>query len=118
GGEFPSYQGEIVLPALINRPLVDMEQDYLGPGSPTGRVFDLDSTSVSEISSFIGVNSDTGVPTSFNDVATDVVFELNERTTAPAGDSGEISYYYSGKLQANTIVTGSGQGNRGRFWGW
>ncbi|AMO43280.1 putative short tail fiber [Cyanophage S-RIM44] len=117
GGEFPSYQGEIVLPALINRPLVDMEQDYLGPGSPTGRVFDLDSTSVSEISSFIGVNSDTGVPTSFNDVATDVVFELNERTTAPAGDSGEISYYYSGKLQANTIVTGSGQGNRVMFFG-
>jgi len=117
GGEFPDYQGEIVLPALINRPLVDMETSYLGPASPTGRVFDVDSTAVSEITPYIGVNSDTGVPTSFNDVATDVVFELNERTTAPAGDSGEISYYYSGKLQQNTIVAGSGQGNRIMFFG-
>ena len=117
GGEFPDYQGEIVLPALINRPLVDMETSYLGPASPTGRVFDVDSTAVSEITPYIGVNSDTGVPTSFNDVATDVVFELNERTTAPAGDSGEISYYYSGKLQQNTIVPGSGQGSRIMFFG-
>ena len=117
GGEFPDYQGEIVLPALINRPLVDMETAYLGPGSPTGRVFDLDSTAVAEITPYIGVNSDTGVPTSFNDVATDVVFELNERTTAPAGDSGEVSYYYSGRLQANTIIEGSGQGSRIMFFG-
>lgn len=117
GGEFPDYQGEIVLPALINRPLVDMETDYLGPASPTGRSFDVDSTAVAEITPYIGVNSDTGVPTSFNDVATDVIFELNERTTAPAGDSGEVSYYYSGRLQANTIVPGSGQGNRIMFFG-
>ena len=117
GGEFPNYQGEIVLPALINRPLVDMETAYLGPGSPTGRVFDLDSTAVAEITPYIGVNSDTGVPTSFNDVATDVVFELNERTTAPAGDDGEVSYYYSGRLQANTIIEGSGQGSRIMFFG-
>ena len=117
GGEFPDYQGEIVLPALINRPLVDMEASYLGPASPTGRVFDVDSTAVAEITPYIGVNSDTGVPTGFNDVATDVVFELNERTTAPAGDSGEISYYYNGRLQGNTIVTGSGQGSRIMFFG-
>ena len=117
GGEFPNYQGEIVLPALINRPLVDMETAYLGPASPTGRVFDVDSTAVSEITPYIGVNSDTGVPTGFNDVATDVVFELNERTTAPAGDSGEVSYYYNGRLQGNTIVTGSGQGSRIMFFG-
>ena len=117
GGEFPDYQGEIVLPALLNRPLVDMETQYLGPASPTGRAFDVDSTAVAEITPYIGVNSDTGVPTSFNDVATDVIFELNERTTAPAGDSGEVSYYYSGRLQANTIVPGSGQGNRVMFFG-
>jgi len=117
GGEFPTYQGEIVLPALINRPLVDVETDYLGPGSPTGRSFDLDSTAISEVSPYIGVNSDLGIPTSFNDVATDVVFELNERETAPAGDSGEVSYYYNGRLQGNTIIAGSGQGNRIMFFG-
>lgn len=117
GGEFPDYQGEIVLPALINRPLVDMETDYIGPASPTGRVFDVDSTAVAEVTPFIGVNSDTGVPTTFNDVATDVVFELNERTTAPAGDSGEISYYYNGRLQGNTIIAGSGTGSRIMFFG-
>lgn len=117
GGEFPDYQGEIVLPALINRPLVDMETQYIGPGSPTGRVFDVDSTAVAEITPYIGVNSDTGVPTSFNDVATDVIFELNERTTAPSGPGGDPVYYYSGKLQQNTIITGSGQGNRIMFFG-
>ena len=117
GGEFPEFTGEIILPALLNRPLVDIEAEYFGPASPTGRVFDIDATAVSEVTPYIGTNSDTGVPTTFNDVATDVVFELNERTTAPAGDSGEISYYYSGRLKGNTIIDGSGQGNKIMYFG-
>jgi hypothetical protein len=116
GGEFPNYTGEIILPAILNKPLVDMEVDYLGPASPTGRAFDLDSTAVAEVTPYIGTNTDTGVPTSFNDVATDVVFELNERTTQPI-DGGGISYYYSGKLQGNTIIQGSGEGNKIMYFG-
>lgn len=116
GGEFPNYTGEIVLPSLLNKPLVDMEVDYFGPASPTGRAFDLDTTAVSEITPYIGTNTDTGVPTSFNDVATDVVFELNERTTQPI-DGGGVAYYYSGRLQGNTIIEGSGEGNKIMYFG-
>ena len=116
GGEFPNYTGEIVLPSLLNKPLVDMETDYFGPASPTGRAFDLDTTAVSEITPYIGTNTDTGVPTSFNDVATDVVFELNERTTQPI-DGGGVAYYYSGRLQGNTVIEGSGEGNKIMYFG-
>lgn len=116
GGEFPNYTGEIVLPALLNKPLVDMETDYFGPASPTGRAFDLDTTAVSEILPYIGTNTDTGVPTSFNDVATDVVFELNERTTQPI-DGGGVAYYYSGRLQGNTVIEGSGEANKIMYFG-
>ena len=116
GGDFPNYTGEIVLPALLNKPLVDMETQYFGPASPTGREFDLDTTAVAEITPYIGTNTDTGVPTSFNDVATDVIFELNERTTTPI-DGGGVAYYYSGRLSGNTVIEGSGEANKIMYFG-
>lgn len=116
-GQFPNYQGEIVLPALINRPLVDQESDYFGPASPTGRLFDQQADAISEVVPYIGVNTDTGVPTSFNDVATDVVFELAERNFTSGGDSSNLSYFYSGKLTGNTIIPGSGTGTKIVYFG-
>lgn len=116
-GQFPNYQGEVVLPALINRPLVDQEIDYYGPATPTGRAFDQQADAISEVVPYIGVNSDVGVPTSFNDVATDVVFELNEREFTSGGDSGTLSYFYSGKLTGNTIIAGSGTGSKIVYFG-
>jgi hypothetical protein len=116
GGEFPNYAGEIVLPNLLNRPLVDVQEDYFGPGTPTGRAFDQESDAFTQITPYIGANSDTGVPTSFNDVATDVVFELNERNTTP-GSGGGVDYYYGGKLQGNIVIPGSGEGSKVMFFG-
>jgi len=116
-GQFPNYQGEVVLPALINRPLVDQEIDYYGPATPTGRAFDQQADAIAEVVPYIGVNSDVGVPTSFNDVATDVIFELNERTFTSGGDSGTLSYFYTGKLSGNTIIAGSGTGSKIVYFG-
>ena len=116
-GQFPNYLGEIVLPALINRPLVDQEINYFGPATPTQRAFDQQADAISEVVPYIGVNTDVGVPTSFNDVATDVVFELNERTFTSGGDSGSLCYFYSGKLSGNTIVEGSGQFSKICYFG-
>ena len=129
GGEFPNYTGEIVLPNLINKPIVDMEINYFGTGGSSALEKDAandaslrditpftDPVTIAEVVPYIGANADSGVPTTFNDVATDVIFELNERTTFDAG-GGEVGYYYTGKVQGNTISEGSGEGNKVIFFG-
>ena len=118
-GEFPNYIGEIVLPNLLNKPIVDLETNYFGSGSvlPAANMPAFhDPVTVAEVVPYIGANADSGVPQTFNDVTTDVVFELNERTTFPTG-GGEVGYYYSGTLAGNTLVSGSGEGSKIMFFG-
>jgi hypothetical protein len=95
GGAFPNYAGSITLPLLNNKTLMDIEPSYFGsgPGS-TGSAIEADPTSGTQITPLIGSNTDNGIRTVFNDVTTDVVFTLNER-------SG-----FAGKLSGNTILGG------------
>ena len=94
-GSFPNYTGNIVLPLLANKNLLDIETSYFGIGG-TESPADLDAGAISAISPLIGANSDTGVKTIYNDITTDVVFTLNDR-------SG-----YSGKATGNVISGGEG----------
>ena len=94
-GSFPNYTGGIVLPALNNKNLIDIEPEYFGPGG-TGTPEDLDPSAGSAISPLIGANIDTGVKTIYNDITTDVIFTLNDR-------SG-----YSGRASGNIISGGDG----------
>lgn len=94
-GSFPDYTGNIVLPNLANKNLIDIESSYFGPGG-TGNSEDLNPGSSSAISPLIGPNTDNGVKTVYNDITTDVVFTLNDR-------SG-----YSGRARGNTISGGEG----------
>jgi len=119
GGEFPNYAGEIVLPSLLNKPIVDLETNYFGSGSvlPAANMPAFhDPVTIAEVVPYIGANTDTGVPQTFNDVTTDVVFELNERTSFPAG-GGELGFYYSGTLSGNTLVSGSGEAAKIMYFG-
>lgn len=119
GGEFPNYAGEIVLPSLLNKPIVDLETNYFGSGSvlPAANMPAFhDPVTIAEILPYIGANADTGVPQTFNDVLTDVKFELNERISFPAG-GGELGYYYSGTIAGNTVVEGSGQASKIMYFG-
>lgn len=111
GGTFPNYSGEIVLPALINKPLCDIEGTYFGTGN-TGLPHDEDPFAFNEVSPYIGPNTDNGVPTTFNDVATDVIFTLNERQQTQNGN-----YYYAGKISGNTVVPGTGEGSKQVYFG-
>lgn len=116
GGQFPSYEGDIFLPALTNKPLVDIETSYFGSGSgATGHPQDTPALAQSEITPFIGLNSDNGFSSTINNVVTDVVFDLQERTF-PAGDDVTNSYYF-GKVRGNTVVEGSGEAARTVFFG-
>jgi hypothetical protein len=94
-GSFPNYAGNIVLPNLINKTLIDIETSYFGSGG-TGETQDLDPKAATAVTPLIGANTDNGVKTIYNDITTDVVFTLNDR-------SG-----YSGKASGNTIGGGEG----------
>ena len=94
-GSFPNYNGNIVLPNLSNKNLIDIEPSYFGP-TGTGNTVDLDPGSASAISPLIGSNTDNGIKTIYNDITTDVIFTLNDR-------SG-----YSGRASGNTISGGEG----------
>ena len=88
GGGFPAYSGQFVLPNLIEgRVLMDIEGDHFDPILGTGKPIDTDPDARLLIEPFISSNIDNGVPSVFNDVRTDVVFELNDRN----GYSGNIS---------------------------
>lgn len=95
GGAFPNYAGSITLPLLNNKALMDIEPSYFGSGSgSTGSAIEADPTAGAQITPLIGSNTDNGIRTIFNDVTTDVIFTLNER-------SG-----FAGKLSGNTIFGG------------
>lgn len=96
GGAFPAYTGNFVLPNLVDgRILMDIEQSYF---QATGRIdpIDQDADAGNLVGPYIGENIDNGVPEVFNDVSTDVVFTLNDRTG------------YTGKISGNTIIDGQG----------
>jgi hypothetical protein len=95
-GSFPAYLGSIVLPNLSNKNLLDMEQSYFGP-TGTGSSVDSDPGAVTVISPLIGTNTDNGIKTIYNDITTDVIFTLNDR-------SG-----YSGKATGNILSGGDGE---------
>jgi len=95
GGAFPNYGGSITLPLLNNKTLMDIEPSYFGSGSgSTGSAIEADPPAGTQITPLIGSNTDNGIKTVFNDVTTDVVFTLNER-------SG-----FAGKISGNTILGG------------
>jgi hypothetical protein len=95
GGAFPNYAGSIKLPALNNKTLLDIETSYFGAGAgTTGSSIDADPTASSQITPLIGENTDNGIRTIYNDVTTDVIFTLNERTG------------FLGKVSGNTISGG------------
>jgi hypothetical protein len=96
GGSFPNYSGEFVLPDLNNRMLMDIEEEYFGEvdNGGTGKDIDIDVDARSIISPYIGDNIDNGIPVVYNNVYTDVVFTLNDRTG------------YSGRIRGNTIIPG------------
>lgn len=104
GGQFPSYEGDIGLPALTGKPLLDVETSYFGV-SGTGHPQDTPALAQSEITPFIGANSDNGFSSTINNVVTDVKFVLDNNQT------------YAGKLRGNTVVQGSGEASRTMFFG-
>ena len=95
GGGFPAYTGNFTLPNLVNgKMLMDIEQSYFGT-LPDVRDNDPDAGNI--ISPYIGPNTDNGINAAWNNVNTDVIFSLNERTG------------YSGNIAGNTIIDGEGE---------
>jgi len=94
-GSFPNYTGNIVLPNLANKNLIDIESSYFGP-SGIGNAIDSDAKATTTMSPLIGENTDTGIKTVYNDVTTDVVFSLNDRVG------------FTGKASGNAISGGEG----------
>lgn len=113
-GVFPNYTGNIVLPSILNRPLCDIETSYFGSSSPIEVDADAhkDNIAAAEVTPYIGPNTDNGINTTWNDIATDVIFTLNERNQTPDGNP-----YYSGRLRGNTIADGSAQGSKIMYFG-
>ena len=95
GGAFPAYTGNFTLPDLVSgKMLMDIEQSYFGT-LPDSRDNDPDAGNI--ISPYIGPNTDNGINAAWNNVNTDVIFSLNERTG------------YSGNIAGNTIIDGEGE---------
>jgi len=95
GGGFPAYTGNFTLPDLVGgKMLMDIEQSYFGSLTASR---DNDPDAGNLISPYIGQNTDNGVNAAWNNVYTDVVFTLNERTG------------YSGNIRGNSIIDGEGE---------
>lgn len=95
GGAFPAYTGNFTLPDLVSgKMLMDIEQSYFGT-LPDSRDNDADAGNI--ISPYIGPNTDNGINAAWNNVNTDVIWSLNER-------SG-----YSGNIAGNSIIDGEGE---------
>jgi len=101
GGAFPNYQGDFLLPNLNGngRHLMDIEEEYFDivAQGGTGKAIDTDPDARNIIAPYIGVNTDSAVPTVFTDVRTDVVFTLNDRLD------------YSGNISGNQVIDGVGE---------
>lgn len=95
-GSFPAYTGNIVLPNLNGKALMDLETSHFASkvAGGTGRPADTSGEAYNIINPLIGTNTDNSIPTIFNDVTTDVIFSLNDRTG------------YGGNIKGATIVPG------------
>jgi hypothetical protein len=99
GGAFPAYTGQFKLPDLLSgRSLMDIEGAYFSAGG-TGNAIDLDPDARGLIEPYIGSNSDLGVQQVYNDVITNVDFEI------PSSQRDG----YAGSISGNTIVPGEGE---------
>jgi len=95
---FPNYAGNIKLPNLNGKILMDVETSYftnVGSGG-TGRAADIDPDALLLLSPLIGTNEDAGVTTIFTDVYVDLVFNINDNDRTG----------YQGKIKGNTLVNG------------
>lgn len=95
---FPNYGGNIKLPNLNGKTLMDIETSYFAPRSSggTGRAADTDVQALTLLSPLIGTNEDAGVTTIFTDVYVDLVFDIpdDDRTG------------YVGRIKGNTLING------------
>jgi len=99
-GTFPAYTGQIKLPDLNDKTLMDIESSYFGGSAP--RVIDQSTTAANLITPIVGQESDNigrGISNVFNDKYTDIIFDLS-----PTDRLG-----YSGKIKGNTIIPGEAE---------
>lgn len=97
---FPNYAGNIKLPNLNGKMLMDVETSYFateGAGG-TGRDADVDPQALLLLSPLIGTNEDAGVTTIFTDVYVDLVFNINQDDRTG----------YTGRIKGNTLLNGDG----------
>lgn len=97
---FPNYAGNIKMPNLNGKTLIDLETSYFADFSAggTGRAADVDAKALILMDPIIGTNEDAGVTTIFTDVFVDLVFNINNDDR-----SG-----YAGRIQGNTKIDGEG----------
>ncbi len=100
-GSFPAYTGQIKLPDLNDKTLMDIEQSYFSNTAP--RAIDRDKTgsniirdTVSNLVGLVTSNIGSGISNVFNDKYTDIIFDI------PNSDRGG----YAGKITGNTIIPG------------
>ena len=95
---FPNYGGNIKLPNLNGKTLMDIETSYFADRASggTGRAADTDVQALTLLSPLIGTNEDAGVTTIFTDVYVDLVFDIpdDDRTG------------YVGRIKGNTLING------------
>lgn len=95
---FPNYGGNIKLPNLNGKTLMDIETSYFAERAAggTGRAADTDVQALTLLSPLIGTNEDAGVTTIFTDVYVDLVFSIadDDRTG------------YVGRIKGNTLING------------
>ena len=95
---FPNYGGNIKLPNLNGKTLMDIETSYFADRASggTGRSADLDVQALTLLSPLIGTNEDNGVTTIFTNVYVDLVFAIadDDRTG------------YVGRIKGNTLING------------
>lgn len=97
-GSFPNYGGNVKLPELNGRIMMDLEVDYFTPGSGPSSAIEDGPKASTLVTPFIGENQENVAQISFTDVRTDVVFNIpaSERTG------------YQGKISGNAFIPGEG----------
>lgn len=99
-GTFPAYTGQIKLPELNDKTLMDIESSYFGPAAP--RTIDQPQTAANLITPIVGQENDNigrGISNVFNDKYTDIIFSL----------SAADKIGYGGKITGNTIIPGEAE---------
>lgn len=98
-GDFPNYFGNVKLPSLTNRILMDIEQEYFDPGQTSTPEIDEAPKAASIIQPLIGENNENSIPQIYTDVTTNIEFSIpfvNEE------------FGYVGKITGNDFLPGEG----------